>query len=91
MKVLVTGGAGYIGGCHIILLVERGYDVVVFDNLYTGHVEAVHPKATFVKGDLLDKPAVDSLFDQHKFEGILHFASHTLVRKTSKPLALPAR
>jgi UDP-glucose 4-epimerase len=78
-KVLVTGGAGYIGSHVTDMLVERGYDVVVIDNLYTGHAEAVHPKATFVKGDLLDKPVVDKLFADHQFDGILHFASHTLV------------
>ena len=79
MKVLVTGGAGYIGSHVTDLLVTRGYEVVVFDNLYTGHAEAVHKDAAFVKGDLLDKPAVDAVFAAHPFDGILHFASHTLV------------
>jgi UDP-glucose 4-epimerase len=78
-KVLVTGGAGYIGSHVVDLLVERGYEVVVFDNLYTGHREAVHPKAEFVLGDLLDKEKVDQTFAEYKIEGILHFASHTLV------------
>jgi UDP-glucose 4-epimerase len=79
MKILVTGGAGYIGSHVVDMLIERGYDVVVYDNLYTGHVEAVHPKATFVKGDLLDAAAVKQVFADHKFDGIMHFASHTLV------------
>lgn len=79
MKVLVTGGAGYIGSHVVDQLIERGYEVVVFDNLYTGHVEAVHPDAVFVKGDLLDHAAVKQVFSDHHFEGILHFASHTLV------------
>jgi UDP-glucose 4-epimerase len=79
MKVLVTGGAGYIGSHVTDMLIERGYEVVVFDNLYTGHVEAVHPRAVFVKGDLLDRAAVAQTFADHRFEGILHFASHTLV------------
>jgi UDP-glucose 4-epimerase len=79
MKVLVTGGAGYIGSHVVDMLINRGYEVVVFDNLYTGHQEAVHPKAVFVKGDLLDQHAVNAVFDAHKFDGILHFASHTLV------------
>jgi UDP-glucose 4-epimerase len=78
-KVLVTGGAGYIGSHVVDLLVNRGYEVVVFDNLYTGHQEAVHKDATFVLGDLLDKAKVDETFDEHDFQGILHFASHTLV------------
>jgi UDP-glucose 4-epimerase len=78
-KVLVTGGAGYIGSHVVDLLIDRGYSVVVFDNLYTGHVEAVHKDAVFVKGDLLDKAAVEKVFTDHEFDGILHFASHTLV------------
>src|SRR5690606_15414448 len=61
------------------LLIERGYDVVVIDNLYTGHVEAVHPKAVFVQADLLDQAKVKEVFTAHRFDGILPFASHTLV------------
>lgn len=79
MKILVTGGAGYIGSHVVDMLVRRGYDVVVFDNLYTGHAEAVHPQATFIKGDLLDRAAVQQVFAAHRFDGIMHFASHTLV------------
>ena len=78
-KVLVTGGAGYIGSHVVDLLIDRGYDVVVFDNLYTGHREAVHKKAAFILGDLLDQGKVNQTFEEHKFDGILHFASHTLV------------
>jgi UDP-glucose 4-epimerase len=78
-KVLVTGGAGYIGSHVVDLLINQGYEVVAFDNLYTGHAEAVHPKAVFVQGDLLDAEAVNRVFAQHHFDGILHFASHTLV------------
>jgi UDP-glucose 4-epimerase len=78
-KVLVTGGAGYIGSHVVDLMVSRGYQVVVLDNLYTGHVEAIHKDAAFVKADLLDKAAVDKVFADHQIEGILHFASHTLV------------
>jgi UDP-glucose 4-epimerase len=79
MKVLVTGGAGYIGSHVVDLLIDRGYEVVVYDNLYTGHEEAVHNKAAFYQGDLLDRARLVQVFGEHQFEGILHFASHTLV------------
>lgn len=79
MKVLVTGGAGYIGSHMVDLLVQRGYEVVVFDSLITGHREAVHPDATIVVGDLLNQPDVAALFDAHRFDGIFHFASYIVV------------
>lgn len=79
MKILVTGGAGYIGSIVVEQLVEAGESVVVFDNLYQGHRAAVHPKATFVQGDLADRAAVDAVFSQHRPEAVMHFASHTLV------------
>lgn len=79
MKVLVTGGAGYIGSHVVEMLIERGYQVVVFDNLSAGHRQAVHPQATFVQGDLLHKQDLEKLFSAHTFEGILHFASHIMV------------
>jgi UDP-glucose 4-epimerase len=79
MKVLVTGGAGYIGSHVVEMLIERGYDVVVFDNLSAGHRQAIAPQATFVQGDLLHKPDLEALFASHTFEGILHFASHIMV------------
>lgn len=79
MKVLVTGGAGYIGSIVVEQLVKQGEDVVVFDNLYQGHKKAVHPEATFVEGDLANAAAVNAVFEQHKPEAIMHFASHTLV------------
>lgn len=79
MKVLVTGGAGYIGSHVVYMLIERGHEVVVYDNLVAGHRAAVHPKATFVEGDLLDVAQLAALFDAHHFDGIMHFASHILV------------
>jgi UDP-glucose 4-epimerase len=79
MKVLVTGGAGYIGSIAVEQLIKAGEDVVVFDNLYQGHQQAVHPKAVFVQGDLKDRAAVDAALAQHRPDAIMHFASHTLV------------
>lgn len=79
MKVLVTGGAGYIGSVVVDRLVQMGDSVVVYDNLSQGHRPAVHPQATFVQGDLADKDAVAGTMDEHRPEAIMHFASHTLV------------
>jgi UDP-glucose 4-epimerase len=79
MKVLVTGGAGYIGSIAVEQLILAGEEVVVFDNLYQGHQQAVHPKAKFVHGDLSDRAAVDAVMAEHKPDAIMHFASHTLV------------
>jgi len=79
MKILVTGGAGYIGSVVVEQLIQAGESVIVFDNLYQGHRAAVHPDAIFVEGDLADRAAVDALLSQHRPEAIMHFASHTLV------------
>ena len=79
MKVLVTGGTGYIGSITTEVLIQSGYEVVVLDNLYQGHRAAVHPEAAFVEADLSDKPAVDAVFREHRPQGIMHFASYTLV------------
>ena len=79
MKVLVTGGAGYIGSITVEQLIKGGEEVVVFDNLYQGHRDAVHPDAAFVQGDLKDRAAIDAALAAHKPDAIMHFASYTLV------------
>ena len=79
MKILVTGGAGYIGSIVVEQLIARREQVVVFDNLYQGHRAAVHPAASFVQGDLADRAALDAVLAEHRPEAIMHFASHTLV------------
>ncbi|MCY4061793.1 MAG: UDP-glucose 4-epimerase GalE [Chloroflexi bacterium] len=84
MKVLVTGGAGYIGSHVVQLLTERGYDVVVFDNLIKGNRGAVHPDAALIVGDLHDRSALANLFQAHQFDGILHFASQILVGESMR-------
>jgi len=80
MKVLVTGGAGYVGSVVVDELIARGDEVVVIDNLYQGHREAINPEAKFAQVDLLDVHAVAEVFDANPgIEAIMHFASHTLV------------
>ncbi len=79
MKILVTGGAGYIGSITTEVLIKGGYEVVVVDNLFQGHRKAVHPDAAFVEADLADKAAIEAVFREHRPRGIMHFASRTLV------------
>ena len=79
MKVFVTGGAGYIGSVTVERLIAHGASVVVFDNLYQGHRAAVHPEAIFIHGDLADRDALDAAIAAHRPDGIMHFASYTLV------------
>ncbi len=79
MKILVTGGAGYIGSVVTEALVAAGEEVVVFDNLSQGHRAAVHPTALLVEGDLADAAAVEALFAAHRPDAVMHFASNTLV------------
>lgn len=88
MSILVLGGAGYIGSHAVYQLIDRGYEVVVVDNLQTGHQKAVHPMAKFYKGDIRDKPFLSSVFKQEKIEGVLHFAANSLVGESMDiPLA----
>jgi UDP-glucose 4-epimerase len=79
MKVFVTGGAGYIGSTVVSELIRTGDEVVVFDNLQQGHRAAVHPKAEFIHGDLKDRAVIDDALARHRPDGIMHFASNTLV------------
>lgn len=76
MKVLVTGGAGYIGSFMTSRLLDDGHTVVVADSLERGYKDAVDHRATFVKGDLLDRVFVDGLFNEHVFDGVMHFAAY---------------
>lgn len=78
MKVLVTGGAGYIGSHVVRQLAHAGHDIVVFDNLSTGYRWAV-TAGELVVGDLADEAALDSLFSEHRFDAVLHFAAHIVV------------
>ena len=86
MKVLVTGGAGYIGSHVVRQLGRAGHDIVVFDNLSTGYAWAV-TAGELVVGDLADEQAIEAVFARHKFEAVLHFAANIVVPESvSNPL-----
>jgi UDP-glucose 4-epimerase len=78
MKVLVTGGAGYIGSHVVRQLAAAGHDIVVFDNLSTGYRWAV-TAGELVVGDLADEQALEAVFSEHGFEAVLHFAANIVV------------
>lgn len=73
-KILVTGGAGYIGSHTVKVLQDQGYEPVVFDNLVNGHRESINCK--FIEGDLLEKDDIINTFKNHTFDGVIHFAAY---------------
>lgn len=77
-SVLVVGGAGYIGSHMVWLLGQKGAEVVTLDNLCSGHRDAVLC-GEFVLGDITDRELLDQLFSRHKFDAVMHFASHIQV------------
>lgn len=79
MTILVLGGAGYIGSHTVYELIDSGEDVVIIDNLLTGHIEAVHPKARFYKGDIRNREFLDSVFEKENINSVIHFAASSLV------------
>ncbi|MBA1353562.1 UDP-glucose 4-epimerase GalE [Staphylococcus cohnii] len=88
MGVLVLGGAGYIGSHAVDQLIHRGYDVVVVDNLGTGHKAAIHDKAKFYEGDIRDKAFLENVFNNENIEGVFHFCAYSLVGESvEKPLS----
>ncbi|MDF2537202.1 MAG: UDP-glucose 4-epimerase [Herbinix sp.] len=79
MTVLVLGGAGYIGSHTVYELIDDGQDVVIVDNLETGYMEAVHPKARFYQGDIRNRAFIDSVFEKETIDAVIHFAANSLV------------
>jgi len=79
VRVLVTGGAGYIGSVVTEELVNDGHEVVVYDNLVKGHRQAVVSGATFVEGDLLDAAVLRQTLTDHRIEAVIHMAAYSLV------------
>ena len=86
-KVMVTGGAGYIGSHAVLALCDAGYDVVVVDNLVTGFAWAVDPRATLVEANVADDIAVRAAIRDHNVRAIMHFAGSVVVPESvSDPL-----
>lgn len=80
MKILVLGGAGYIGSHTVYELIDAGNQVVIIDNLETGYKKAVHPQAVFYEGDLRNRAFVDSVLDKETdIDAVIHFAANSLV------------
>ncbi|MCT3192172.1 UDP-glucose 4-epimerase GalE [Lacticaseibacillus rhamnosus] len=84
MTIAVLGGAGYIGSHTVAQLIKAGVDVVVMDNLITGHKRAVDPKARFYQGDIRDYHFLSQVFSQEKIDGIIHFAAFSIVPESVK-------
>lgn len=75
MRILVTGGAGYIGGTVAQLLLKHGHQVAVYDNLCHGHRSMVPDGAEFIDGDIADRSKLEQLFASQAFDGVMHFAA----------------
>lgn len=94
MKILVTGGTGYIGSHTCVELLNKGYEVVVFDNLYNSQIDVVDKiesitgkKITFYKADMLDKESMRPVFEENTFDAVIHFAGLKAVGESvAKPL-----
>ena len=94
MSILVAGGAGYIGSHTCVLLLEAGYEVVVVDNLYNSSPESLKrvekitgKNVTFYEADILDKEALNKIFDAHEIEAVIHFAGYKAVGESvQKPI-----
>ena len=86
MKILVTGGSGYIGSFTSKSLLDKDYEVVIADDLERGHKEVLDKRATLEQGNLLDKDFVAYLFQKHKFDGVIHFAGYiSMAESTERP------
>lgn len=79
MKILVVGGAGYIGSHAVKQLLEKGIEVVVIDSLATGHIESIPENVPFYQVDIRHKDELKAVFEKEKVDGVIHFAANSLV------------
>ena len=77
--ILVCGGAGYIGSHAVRQLIDKGEEVIIVDNLETGHEDAIHPKAKFYNVDIRNEEELDKVFEENKIDEVIHFAANSLV------------
>ncbi|MDF7638245.1 UDP-glucose 4-epimerase GalE [Lactobacillus sp. ESL0791] len=87
MRILIIGGAGYIGSQAVKSLINEGSEIVVLDSLVTGHKRAIDPKAKFYQGDIEDTFLVSQILRTEKIDAVMHFAAYSLVPESvKKPL-----
>lgn len=84
MAVLIVGGAGYIGSHAVRQLLDRNEEVIVIDNLETGHRKAVPGECTFFQGDIRDRVFLEKVFGSASIEAVMHFAANSLVGESMK-------
>jgi UDP-glucose 4-epimerase len=75
LRVLVTGGAGYIGGTVANALLDEGHEVIIYDNLCHAHRDLIPARAEFVEGDIADQAKLERIFETRHFDGVMHFAA----------------
>ena len=88
-RILVTGGAGYIGSHCVLSLIKNGYNVIIFDNLSTGHIETAEAlkklgNVEFIQGDLNNFTEINSVFSDNKIDAVVHFAAFSQVGESVK-------
>src|SRR5437016_8626353 len=84
MKILVVGGAGYIGSICTELLLDEGHEAIVFDNLGEGHRSAVDSRARFIQGDLTEREKIQATLSTTRPEAVMHFAASALVGESMR-------